>query len=311
MITLALLLPGSRLGAQQPYAHTRIRVGEHVFDALTAGPENGDLVLMLHGFPETSYTWRNQIPRLAAAGFRVVAPDQRGYSPGARPGTVDDYAMRYLVADVLGIADALHRERFHLVGHDWGGAVAWVVAARHPARVTSLVAVSMPHPAAFARARSAPESDQARRSSYFQDFAASDAEDRFLQDDSALLRGLFGGAGLSDTDVTVYAEALGSHEAMTAALNWYRALLASRSGRGGSGGGQPPAPRPPFEVPTVYIWGTKDPTFGREAAEATEDYVKGYYRFEVLDGVGHWVQEQEPERVTEIILEHLDRFHNR
>ncbi|MGH9248466.1 MAG: alpha/beta fold hydrolase, partial [Acidimicrobiales bacterium] len=128
---------------------TEIAVGPHTFDALADGPEDGELVLLLHGFPQTSAAWRDQVAALAAAGYRAVAPDQRGYSPRARPTELAAYAMPELVGDVIGFADVLGAERFHLVGHDWGGAVAWQVAGRHPERLHTLAAVSTPHPEAM------------------------------------------------------------------------------------------------------------------------------------------------------------------
>jgi pimeloyl-ACP methyl ester carboxylesterase len=138
-------------------ATVRIPVGEDTFDARVAGPEDGELVLLLHGFPQTSYSWRSQLEALGAAGYRAVAPDQRGYSAGARPAEVERYAIPALVGDVIAIADELGGHRFHLVGHDWGAAVAWQVAGRHQDRLRSLTVLSVPHPSA-----SASVSDAAR-----------------------------------------------------------------------------------------------------------------------------------------------------
>jgi pimeloyl-ACP methyl ester carboxylesterase len=145
-----------------------IPVGEYVFDARAAGPVEGELVLLLHGFPQTSYEWMAQIPVLAAAGYRVVAPDQRGYSPRARPTEVESYSVVALVGDVLGMADTLGHERFHLVGHDWGGGVAWGVAGVVPERVRSLTALSTPSPGALSRALADTESCQYEASAYFE-----------------------------------------------------------------------------------------------------------------------------------------------
>jgi pimeloyl-ACP methyl ester carboxylesterase len=117
-----------------------------VFDLLAAGDPAGEPVLLLHGFPQTAACWTELAEALADAGYRVLAPDQRGYSPGARPAAVRDYRMPELVADVLAVADRAGARRFHVVGHDWGGAVAWHLAARHPERVATLTAVSTPHP---------------------------------------------------------------------------------------------------------------------------------------------------------------------
>src|SRR5207237_867840 len=128
-----------------------LRVGAYTFTARADGPVDGDLVLLLHGFPETSYEWRHQLPALAAAGFRAVAPDQRGYAVGARPPSVADYHIDKLTSDVIAFADVLDAERFHVVGHDWGGAVAWFVAGNHGDRLHTATIVSTPHPLPFAQ----------------------------------------------------------------------------------------------------------------------------------------------------------------
>ena len=285
-----------------------ISVGEMVFDALAAGPEEGELVLLLHGFPQTGYSYRHQIRALSKAGYRAVAPDQRGYSPGARPTEVDAYGMQHLVGDVLGIADALGREQFHLIGHDWGGAVAWVTATRRPDRVITLTVLSTPHFQALASSFSDPDSDQSRRSSYFGDFAAEGAEERFLADDKALFRQILAGAG-DDADVEVYLDRLGTPEAMRAALNWYSALVASRTASSSTPSqSQAPSSGPPsISVPTLYIWGADDSAFGRAPAEATAEFVDAPYRFIELEGRGHWLPEEAAEKVSELVLEQLAR----
>jgi pimeloyl-ACP methyl ester carboxylesterase len=273
----------------------QIAVGPFTFDALVDGPETGPAVLLLHGFPQTSAAWRGQVSALAAAGYRVVAPDQRGYSPGARPADVSAYAMPELVGDVLGLADALAIDRFHLVGHDWGGAVAWQVAGRHPERVTTLTSVSTPHPLALRRAfRGELGGDQSSRSSYMEFFRQPDSQDRMLDDDAALLRLTFAASGMPEGKERPYVEALGTSEALGAALNWYRAAtIDDADGLG------------PITMPTMYIWPTEDVALGREAAEATAACVDGPYRFEVFEGVGHWVAEQAPERLAAVLLDHL------
>src|SRR4051794_10693427 len=162
----------------------QIAVGDDVFEARIAGPDDGDVVILLHGFPQTSWSWRSQLDALGAAGFRAVAPDQRGYSPGARPEDVAASAIEHLVADVIGMADALGVERFHLVGHDWGAAVAWATAITRPDRVRSLAALSVPHPDAFRRAiQGEGGSDQASRSSYVDFFVSDDAAEAFTAND--------------------------------------------------------------------------------------------------------------------------------
>lgn len=264
------------------------------FDALCAGPAAGDLVLLLHGFPQTSHSWRRVLPALADAGYRAVAPDLRGVSPGARPTQRDAYAIGHLVADVLGFADALAAPRFHLVGHDWGGALAWQVAGRHPERVRSLAVASTPHPLAFRRALEDPAADQASRSAYMAVFRTEGAgEDMWLGRGVAGLRELYAAAGLTPDEAEPCVEAFSDRAVLTAFLNWYRA-------------GDPADPNGPrVRVPTLYAWSTGDPALGREAAEWTRDYVSGRYRFEVFEGVDHWVPEHASDRFAALVLEHL------
>ena len=279
----------------------QLQVGELTFDALAAGPENGELVFMLHGFPQSSYEFRDQIPTVAEMGFRVVAPDQRGYSPGARPEGVGAYAVPNLVADVVGMADALGRERFHVVGHDWGAAVAWSVGLTNPDRVISLVPVSVPHPFAFGEALSSSTGDQAQRSSYFELFASDSAAAMFLANDAAGLRDLYSQWGeISDEDVQVYVNLLSEPGALQAALNWYGAMNLSAGGDAGGGAGQTP-----ISMPTMFVWSTEDTALGREGAELTEKYVEGPYRFEIIEGVGHWIPEEAADRFNELLREHF------
>jgi pimeloyl-ACP methyl ester carboxylesterase len=274
---------------------TRIAVDGMTFDALVAGPAGGEVVLLLHGFPQTSACWRHQLGALAEAGYRAVAPDQRGYSPDARPTEVEAYRAEHLTGDVLAIAGALGADRFHLVGHDWGGAVAWQVAGRHPERVRTLTVLSTPHPGAFSHAlRGDLGGDQAERSGYMDLFRAEGSEHGFLAEDAQGLRFIYAASGLSDEEAAPYLEALGTPEALGAALSWYRAADSTLvKGLG------------PITAPTMYVWSTEDSALGRDAAEATADCVEGPYRFEVLDGVSHWIAEHAPERTTELLLEHL------
>ena len=266
-------------------------VGPFTFSARADGPPDGEVVLLLHGFPQTSYTWRYQLPALAAAGLRAVAPDQRGYSPGARPGDVSAYHPERLVEDVIGLADALGADRFHVVGHDFGGLVAWHTAARHADRLATLTAVSTPHPRAVARSI-LEHGEQREKSSYMLFFRSSDAEPFFLDDDAAGLRGLFSSTGV--TDVEDYVDVLTQPGAMTAALNWYRALDRDVVDNMG-----------PITTPTLYAWSTEDPALGRVAAEETAAHVEGPYRFEALEGVGHFIPEEVPDVLNGLLLDHV------
>src|SRR3954453_21316497 len=272
-----------------------VPVGEMTFKTRVAGPEDGRLVILLHGFPETSASWHGQIDALAAGGFRVIAPDQRGYSPGARPEGVEHYGVQHLVADVLAIADWFGGHKIDLVGHDWGGMVAWLGGIMLPERLRSLTVVSTPHPAAFAAALNDPNSDQRERSFYVDIFRrVGEAEETLIGNDAAGLRALYERSGLDPNAATEYIDVLQQPGAMTAALNWYRATSFTDGADLGA-----------VTVPTMYVWSDEDVALGPDAAKLTADHVSGPYRFEVLDGVSHWVPETAPERLNQLLLEHL------
>ncbi len=280
------------MGGEATIELIEIPVGEDTFTARACGPASGEMVILLHGFPQSSWAWRHQLLALGEAGYRAVAPDQRGYSPGARPVEVGRYATTALVNDVLAIADELGAFTFHLVGHDWGAAVAWQVAGRHPHRLRTLTALSVPHPHAFAAALADPGGDQATRSAYFEVLRSDEAADAFLSERAALLRSVF--APLDPAQVEPYIDVLSEPGAMQAALNWYRAAdlgLVQELG--------------PITTPTMFVWSTEDTALGRMGAEATARHVDGPYRFEVLEGVSHWISEEVPARTNELLLEHL------
>lgn len=267
------------------------------FSARAAGPANGRAVLLLHGFPQSSLSWLPVMRVLGDAGYRAVAPDQRGYSPGARPGDIGAYRVSQLVSDVLAIADTMQMGRFDLVGHDWGGMVAWVAAARHPGVVRSLSVVSTPHPGALAAALSAGDPDQTARSAYVQVFRRPAEPERMLLGDDGHgdgLRSMFAATGLDESQAGEYVSLMQSPGAMTAALNWYRAMdPAEVEGL------------PPVVVPTLYVWSSGDAALGRKAAEGTAEFVAGRYQFVTLDGVSHWVPEEAPEELGRLLLGHL------
>lgn len=222
------------------------------FDVRAAGPEDGELVLFLHGFPQSKEIWLPQLDALAGAGYRAVAFDQRGYSPRARPEGVEQYEIRYLVDDALAVAGD---GPFHVVGHDFGAVVAWHLAARHPDRIRTLTALSVPHPVAFAAAAASPDCDQRDRSSYISFFRqVEEAEDLLLAGGLATLLRLSGYPG----DVDDRIRAMSEPGALTGALNWYRAIgisLVAGVGR--------------IAVPTMFVWSTDDIALGRDGAEAT------------------------------------------
>ncbi len=277
----------------------QIPVGDFVFDGLAAGPADGQLVLFLHGFPQTSLSYRDQLRAVGAAGYRAVAFDQRGYSAGARPDDFAEYAVPNLVGDVLGVADALGAATFHLVGHDWGGALVWVLGAVAPDRVRSLTVLSTPHISALAAERADPDSEQSQRSSYFDLFSSEGAEAGFLANDAAGLRGMY--ASLDPAAAQAYVDVLGTPEALRAALAWYRAAFGQPSQTGAG----PGPSSPPVTVSTVYVFGTDDVAFSWASAERTGEFVDGPYRLVALEGADHWLPEGESDAVTRIILGHL------
>jgi pimeloyl-ACP methyl ester carboxylesterase len=267
-------------------------IGEFRFTVDTIGPVSGPPVLMLHGFPQTRHMWRHQLRALAAAGFRGVAPDQRGYSEGARPTTVQSYASELLTADALALMDFCEARRFHLVGHDWGGQLAWLIAAGHPDRVATLTTLSRPHPGAFARAM-AEDPEQAKRSQHHSAFRQPDAITRLREDNFKTLRAVLEREGVGNANLEAYFQTLSEPGALEAAISWYRANnIAS-------------AEIPEVSVPTLYIWGTADSSVGRRAAELTEQFVSGPYRFVEVEGGGHFIVDQFPERIGELMIEHL------
>lgn len=267
-----------------------VRANGMTFHVREAGPASGDLVLLLHGFPQSGYEWREVMPALAAAGYRVVAPDQRGYSPGARPTGDDEYTLDHLVADTVAIADHYRARRFHLVGHDWGAGVAWATAIAHPDRLHSLTAVSVPHPAAYAEASRDPNGEQSRKKGYINTFAAPGAANTLAN--AGFLRAA-GPADATDADIAEYTRVLGTPAAMDAALAWYRA----NDLRTGLGTGAPAV-----TVPTLFVYGTGDCCLGRDAADLTEQYVDAPYRYRVLDGVSHWIPEEASVPLTRELL---------
>jgi pimeloyl-ACP methyl ester carboxylesterase len=278
----------------EPVATHSISVGDLTFDAVVAGPHDGRAVLLLHGFPQTSWSWRHVIPPLANAGYRVIAIDQRGYSAGASPDAVEEYAGERLVADVLGVLDTLGLASVDLVGHDWGAAVAWEVASLHPERVTTLTAISVPHPGAFAEAL-ATDADQQSRSAYMRDFRRPGFERVLLANDAAALRSVFEADAGVDVDHLI--SRLGSPSVLRRALSWYRAQSASRA-----------VSIPATSVPTLHIWSDGDRYLGEHGTRATRRFVSGPYELQVLTGISHWVPEHAPERTAELVLSHLRRF---
>jgi pimeloyl-ACP methyl ester carboxylesterase len=266
------------------------RIGEYHFTIDVAGPASGAPVLMLHGFPQNRRMWSHQLRALAAAGFRALTPDQRGYSPGARPSAVEAYTTDLLTRDALAMMDSCGASRFHLVGHNWGGQLAWLIAAANPHRVETLSVLSRPHPAAFARAL-AEDPAQAQRSQHHKGFRQPEAIEALRKDNFMSLRRGLEHEGIADPDI--YLRPLEEEGALEAALNWYRASDIALSAVA------------PVSIPTLYIWGTADASVGRRAAKLTREFVHGPYQFVEIEGGGHFIVDQQPDRVAQLLISHL------
>ncbi|MBO0805200.1 MAG: alpha/beta fold hydrolase [Nocardiopsaceae bacterium] len=259
------------------------------------GQASDRTVIALHGFPEDRHSWDGVASALAGDGFRVLAPDQRGYSPGARPNAREAYTLNRLAGDVLALADAAGARRFHLAGHDWGAALAWYLAGRHPGRVISLACLSVPHPQAFLRSILA--GPQALRSWYMGAFQVPWLPERVLaRDGGAVLREMLTRSGLDPGSADRYAARAADPAAMTGPLNWYRALPLDLGGQRQPG---------PVTVPSLYIWGEEDSFISRAAAQLCSRYVTGGYRFEALGGASHWLLQSETARVAALLAEHF------
>jgi len=260
-----------------------------------AGGGGGQVAVLLHGFPEDRHSWDGVAPALAAAGYRVLAPDQRGYSPGARPAARSAYTLSQLAGDVLALADAAGAERFHLAGHDWGGVLAWYVADRYPGRLISLASLSVPHPQAFLRA--VTSSNQAARSWYVAAFQLPALPELALsRRGGEAMRAALVHTGLDPGSAARYAARAADPAALRGPLNWYRAIPLGLRERTG-----------PIEVPTLFMWSDGDRFVSRSAADLCSRYVSGPYRFEVLEGASHWLPEEVPERVAALLVAHFAR----
>lgn len=271
----------------RPIRPLRIPTPAGTFDAIAAGPRNGRKVLLLHGFPEFGIEWEHQLRALAAAGYYAVAPDQRGYSAGVRPGAVEDYWLDYGVDDVVAMADALGWHRFDLVGHDWGAAVGWIAAARYAHRVRSLTAVSVPHLGAFAEAlRSDPV--QRDMSAYMDTFRMPTP----IPENKILAAGPPKLTGVPPEKCAEYFRRLSAPGALTAALNWYRAndFMGYEQ---------------KVSVPTLFIASTEDPMVAPSGVNATRKWVTGPYRLVNLPGIGHNIPEQAASTTSALLLAHL------
>jgi pimeloyl-ACP methyl ester carboxylesterase len=261
------------------------------FDVRDEGPLDGDPVVLLHGFPERATAWRKVAPLLHDAGLRTYAPDQRGYSPGARPGRRRDYRLPHLVGDVVALAETIGRP-VHLVGHDWGAAVGWAVAAQHRELVRTWTAVSVPHPAGFAKAM--VTSGQALRSWYMGFFQLPFVPEWLGR--TRVFEEWLRGSGMDDESLERFREEMVADGALGGGLMWYRALPL-------------PGPAPTVgkvRVPTTFVWSDGDVAVDAAGGRHTPDLVDAPYEYVELDGVSHWIPTEAPEPLTAAILRRIE-----
>ncbi len=260
------------------------------FDVTDQGPLEGDPVVLLHGFPERATCWRDVSPHLHAAGLRTYAPDQRGYSRGARPPRRRDYAMQVLVDDVVALVATIGRP-VHLVGHDWGSAIGWLVAAQRPDLVRTWTAVSAPHPKAFRRALFT--SRQGLTSWYMGAFNIPGIPERLAR--SGRLDVPFRKGGMSADDVRRFHEEVVDDGALRGALMYYRAMLFA----------SPAMKDVTVRVPTTFVWSDGDVAVTDVGGRRTPDYMDAPYEAVTLEGVSHWIPTEAPDELAGHILKRI------
>lgn len=268
--------------------------GELKFDVIDAGPADGPVVVLLHGFPQHAASWSPVIDLLTAKGFRCLAPDQRGYSAAARPRGRRAYQMPELVEDLRALVEASGAGTVHLVGHDWGAAVAWAFAAKYPERLASLSALSVPHPAAMVRAMATIR--QGIASWYLYLFQVPSVPEWLMvgtrRHASPLLSRSLIKSGQSAAAARRDADAMAQPDALRAALNWYRAMPLTH----------PRSVETKIAVPTMFVWSDGDTFVLRTTALRCQAWVTGPYRFEVLRGVSHWMLDEIPADLARLLL---------
>ncbi|MEE3196222.1 MAG: alpha/beta hydrolase [Candidatus Neomarinimicrobiota bacterium] len=277
-----------------------INNGEYVLNCRIGGMENGgETVILLHGFPETSYMWIRLMDLLVKKGYRVIAPDQRGYSPKARPTLIKEYTLKHTVSDVLAIVNAYKLKRFHLVGHDWGSSVGWAFIAKYPDMMYSWTSLSIPHMRAFQEAYN-NDFDQKEKSKYIGFFNMPFFPELYMSfNNYKNLKRVWKVHG--EEEINAYLNVFRQRGALRSALNWYRANIGNR---------RKPSDYIQFgnvEVPTLFIWGNMDMAIGRKSVELSEKYMNGPYNFVELYA-GHWLIQEKFDKVSNEIIKHLKKY---
>lgn len=269
----------------------RIDVNGVGIEVQVSGPDSGAPVVLLHGFPDSGRLWRNQVPALHEAGFRTVVPDLRGYGGSDKPAAAEDYNLLVLAGDVLGVLDHLGIQRARVVGHDWGAALAWGIASMAPDRVERLVALSVGHPASFGNAGF----EQREKSWYMLLFQFEGIAEQWLRnDDWANFR-----AWGRHPDADAVIAELERDQSLTPGLNWYRANVPPQSLL------EPPPALPPVQAPTMGVWSSGDVALTEAQMTGSAAFCAGGFRYERLDGPGHWMQLEAPDAVNALVLDFL------
>jgi pimeloyl-ACP methyl ester carboxylesterase len=270
-----------------------LKANDMTFRCRLCGRENrGDPVVLLHGFPETSCMWERLLLSLASSGYKCLAPDLRGYSPGARPTSKASYRINEIASDVVALTDAVGFQTFHLIGHDWGSACGWTVVELYAERVNSWTALSVPHMAAFYAARKT-DPDQKQRSWYMDAFQIPVIPEMVLGWAIAWIPSLFWEFA-SDAEIADYLTVFREFNGRSASINWYRANQ------------ELPIHYGDVYLPTLMVWGNRDIAIGRAGVDMSQPYMKGDYVKIELDA-GHFLIQEQFERINRETLNHLQQ----
>jgi len=279
-----------------PETYVSVKANDLEFSVDVRGDAANTPVILLHGFPEAAVMWDKFMDELVVKNYYAIAPNQRGYSSGARPADVEEYGIEYLASDIMAIADELGLKKFHLVGHDWGAVVGWKLAADHPDRIISYSAISVPHIDSFTKAyREDPEQFEA--SGYIRFFQKSMLPEFALaNNDYEKLKSIW--TSHEDAEIDHYLNIFGQEGALTAVINWYRANFSAFEGDIVVG---------QAKVPTTFIWGNGDRAIKRSGVDETRDLVDADYQFIEMDAT-HWIIQEEYEALTGHILAHMEKY---
>lgn len=289
------IVVGSNVGAL-PDGYRLVEANGQAFSIKISGNNQDIPVILLHGFPESSVMWKRLMSDLNKIGYYTIAPDQRGYSYGARPNEISQYQISHLANDVITMADALGIHKFHLIGHDWGSAVGWQIAADNPERLLSFTSLSVPHLEAFSRAYQ-EDSTQYKASEYMRNFQTKKIPEYMLaKNNYKVLKSIW--SKHQEEEIASYVNLFSQKNALTSTINWYRANFDIFS-KGFDLG--------MIDVPVLFIWGNNDSALKRSGVEWTEDYVTGYYRFVELNA-SHWLIQESYDTVQKEIVSHLEKF---